>query len=91
MRVSPFRLVLAGVLASSEFYTRATITKKFKLMPFSIAWMELRVTLAKMLYTFDLELEDPELEWIGEDFANLPQYSVWIKPKLNIKAQLAGK
>nr|WGZ60643.1 cytochrome P450 [Fusarium verticillioides]WRP99003.1 cytochrome P450 enzyme [Fusarium sp. HZ-2024a] len=54
-----------------------------------IAWMELRVTLAKMLYTFDLELDDPELDWIGKDFDNLPQYALWIRPKLNVKARVA--
>ncbi|KAI0469672.1 benzoate 4-monooxygenase cytochrome P450 [Xylariaceae sp. FL0804] len=54
-----------------------------------VAMMMLRVTLAKMLYTFDLKLEDPNLEWIGKDFDNLPQYAVWVRPTMNIKARLA--
>ena len=53
--------------------------------------MELRVTLAKMLYTFDLEMENPELEWIGKDFNNLPQYALWVRPTLNVKARLARR
>ena len=52
--------------------------------------MELRITLAKMLYTFDFELDNPGLEWIGKDFDNLPQYTLWVRPTLNIKARLAG-
>lgn len=57
----------------------------------SIAMMELRVTLAKMLYTFDLDMADPDLDWIGKDFDNLPQYVVWVRPTLNVKARLAGE
>ncbi|KAI1126216.1 benzoate 4-monooxygenase cytochrome P450 [Nemania abortiva] len=56
-----------------------------------VAWMELRVTLAKMLYTFDMELEDPDLDWFGKDFDNLPQYGAWARPNMNVKAKLAGK
>lgn len=53
--------------------------------------MELRVGLAKMLYTLDLEMEDPDLDWIGKDFNNLPQYALWVRPKLNVKARLASQ
>ncbi|KAI0543734.1 benzoate 4-monooxygenase cytochrome P450 [Xylaria curta] len=56
-----------------------------------VAWMELRVTLAKMLYTFDLELENPDLDWIGKDFDNLPQYALWVRQTLNVKARLASR
>lgn len=49
------------------------------------------MTLAKMLYTFDLELEDPDLDWFGKDFDNLPQYGAWARPNMNVKAKLAGK
>lgn len=65
-----------------------------RLTPFSelsIAMMELRVTLAKMLYTLDLEMEDPNLEWIAKDFDNLPQYALWFRPTLNVKAHSAGQ
>lgn len=55
----------------------------------SVAWMELRVALAKMLWTFDLEMEDPTLEWIGKDFDNLLQYALWVRPTLNVKARVA--
>lgn len=53
--------------------------------------MEFRVGLAKMLYSLDLEMEDPNLEWIGKDFHNLPQYALWVRPRLNVKAQSAGQ
>lgn len=53
--------------------------------------MELRVGLAKMLYTLDLEMEDPDLDWIGKDFDNLPQYALWVRPTLNVKARSAGQ
>lgn len=51
--------------------------------------MELRVALAKMLWTFDFEMEDPTLEWIGKDFDNLPQYALWVRPTLNVRARVA--
>jgi len=51
--------------------------------------MELRVTWAKMLYTFDLELENPDMDLFGEEFDNLPQTSLWVRPTLNVKARLA--
>lgn len=52
---------------------------------------ELRVVLAKMLYTLDLEMDDPDSEWIGKNFDNLPQYALWVRPTLNVKAQSAGQ
>ncbi|KAF3810382.1 Versicolorin B desaturase [Colletotrichum gloeosporioides] len=55
-----------------------------------IAWMEVRVTLAKMLWTFDMELENPDLDWIGKDFDNLPQYALWVRQNLHIKARVAS-
>jgi len=56
-----------------------------------IALMELRVMLAKLVYTFDMELEDPNLDWIGKDFDNLPQYALWVRPIMKVKARLAGE
>lgn len=53
--------------------------------------MEVRVTIAKMLYTFDMELENPDLEWTGNDFNNLLQYGLWVRPLLNVKARVASK
>lgn len=53
--------------------------------------MELRVGLAKMLYSLDLEMVDPDLEWMGKDFDNLPQYALWVRPTLNVKARSPGK
>ena len=57
----------------------------------AIALMEVRVTIAKMLYTFDMELENPDLDWTGNDFNNLLQFGLWVRPLLNVRARLATK
>lgn len=43
--------------------------------------MELRVILSKMLYAFDLELVDKNLDWEAQSSA----WVLWWKPELNMK------
>lgn len=48
----------------------------------NIAWLEMRVTLAKLAYAFDLELKDAEgNDWLGR--CQLLQ--LWKKPKLMVR------
>ncbi|OTB02487.1 hypothetical protein M426DRAFT_322583 [Hypoxylon sp. CI-4A] len=50
----------------------------------NLAWLELRTTLAKVLWTFDLELEDPSLDWHRES----RMYTLWQKPELQVRAKI---
>ena len=47
----------------------------------NLAYAEMRLFLAKMLWHFDFELADPNDEW----FARLKAYSVWDRPSLKIR------
>lgn len=46
-----------------------------------LAWLELHVTVAKMLYTYDVELVDASLDWNQEARMSL----LWKKPKLLVR------
>ncbi|OLN97156.1 Isotrichodermin C-15 hydroxylase 7 [Colletotrichum chlorophyti] len=46
-----------------------------------LAWLELHVTVAKIIYTYELELVDGSLDWNKEARMSL----LWKKPDLNIK------
>ena len=54
------------------------------LMQHSLGWMELRTTLAKLLYTYDLELLDSQLDWHKDS----KMHTLWQKPSLRIKLHL---
>jgi len=45
----------------------------------SLAYAEMRLILARLLFNFDIELVDP-----AEDWLNQPVYSIWDKPPLNV-------
>jgi hypothetical protein len=47
----------------------------------SLAYAEMRLLLAKMLWHFDFELERPEEDWYG----SLRSYMVWERRDLNIR------
>lgn len=47
----------------------------------SLGWTELMTTMAKMIYTYDLELVDQELDWHGDS----RMHTVWEKPALMVK------
>jgi hypothetical protein len=47
----------------------------------SLAYAEMRLLLAKMLWHFDFELEKPEEDWYG----GLKSYMVWDRRNLNIR------
>ncbi|KAJ6443378.1 benzoate 4-monooxygenase cytochrome P450 [Purpureocillium lavendulum] len=47
----------------------------------NLAWMEMRITLAKLLYMFDLELANPDLDWHGES----RMHSLWENPPLWVR------
>ena len=51
------------------------------LMQHSLGWMELRTTLAKLLYTYDLELLDSELDWHKQS----KMHTLWLKPPLRVR------
>jgi cytochrome P450 len=52
-----------------------------KLMCHSLAYAEMRLLLAKMLWHFDFELEDPEKDWYG----SLRVFMVWEREPLRIR------
>ncbi|KAK8242211.1 isotrichodermin C-15 hydroxylase [Phyllosticta capitalensis] len=64
--------------------------KKSVLMPFSngprncigknLAYAEMRVILARVLYDFDIEMCDPDFPWLDQRL-----YTLWEKPALNVK------
>jgi cytochrome P450 len=47
----------------------------------SLAYAEMRLILAKMLYHFDFELADPSDDWYG----GLKAYMIWDKVGLDIR------
>ncbi|KAI0146377.1 cytochrome P450 [Xylariaceae sp. FL1272] len=51
----------------------------------SLAWMEMRTTLAKVVFTFDLVLVDQDLDWLRDSRMT----TLWRKPPLRIRASLA--
>lgn len=53
----------------------------------SLGWMEMRQILAKLLYNFDLELADPDLDWHRDS----RMYTLWSKPHLHVKARLVDQ
>lgn len=48
--------------------------------------MEFRTILAKVIWTFDLELANQDLDWHRDS----RMHSFWVKPKLLVKAKLAN-
>jgi cytochrome P450 len=69
--------------------------KKLASRPFSMgprgcigkdmSYMEMRLVLARMIYSFDLSNADSASEWDAEDnMKNMKAYSTWQKPELNV-------
>lgn len=50
--------------------------------PLSMAWIELRILMAKLVYHFDFEIVDKNLNWLGQQEC----YTLWQKPDLFVKA-----
>jgi cytochrome P450 len=53
------------------------------LMPTSLAYAEMRLLLAKMLWNFDFELENPEVDW----HSTLRAYLIWDRTPLKVRLQ----
>ncbi|KAI4859907.1 cytochrome P450 [Hypoxylon rubiginosum] len=51
----------------------------------SLGWMEMRTTLAKVIWTFDLEPADLNVDWLRDS----RMQTLWVKPPLKIRARLA--
>ncbi|KAI6084939.1 benzoate 4-monooxygenase cytochrome P450 [Hypoxylon rubiginosum] len=47
----------------------------------SLAWMEMRTTLAKIHYSYDLELLSEDLDWHRDS----QMHTLWIKPELRVR------
>lgn len=45
----------------------------------SLAYAELKLILARILYNFDMELVDPDEDWMDQK-----AFFIWTKPPLNI-------
>lgn len=52
---------------------------------YSLGWMEMRTTLAKVIWTFDLEPADLNVDWLRDS----RMQTLWVKPPLKIRARLA--
>lgn len=51
------------------------------LTAFSLAWVELRTTLAKLYFTYDLKLQDQDLDWHRDS----RMHTLWNKPSLMVQ------
>lgn len=51
----------------------------------SLAWMEMRTTLAKLHFLFDLAAVKPDLDWHKESRMQI----LWLKPALPVRVELA--
>jgi hypothetical protein len=49
-----------------------------------MAWMEMRILIAKMIFLFDYELVDDSLDWDRDS----PSFILWQKPELWTKVTL---
>ena len=56
-------------------------------MHYSLAYYEMRLILAKILWNFDATLEDDSRGWLKGQPAN----TLWVKPGLNIRFKPAQK
>ncbi|KAI1408849.1 benzoate 4-monooxygenase cytochrome P450 [Hypoxylon sp. FL1857] len=52
----------------------------------ALAWLELQTTLTKLIWVYDLQLVEPNLDWHGES----RMISLWRKPALMVRAMNRG-
>ncbi|KAJ5698446.1 hypothetical protein N7462_000451 [Penicillium macrosclerotiorum] len=52
----------------------------------NLAYVEMRSILARMIFNFDMELAEPEKEWLDQDC-----FVLWDKPALNVKLSARDK
>ncbi|KAF8462276.1 putative cytochrome P450 [Kalaharituber pfeilii] len=72
-------------LAGSKFNDKKEASQPFLLGPRgclgrNLAYMELRMIIAKMFYCYDLELVRPDMDWEKES----KSWTLWWKPELNV-------
>ncbi|UPX09963.1 uncharacterized protein EKO05_0000639 [Ascochyta rabiei] len=77
---------LAGERGDKYEEDRREVVQPFSLGPRNclgknLAYAEMRLILAKLLYTFDLELVQPEREWMEEQRV----FALWEKPPLAVR------
>ena len=51
------------------------------LIVYSLGWMEMRTTLAKLHYKYDLELLSTDVDWLRDS----KMHTLWEKPALTVK------
>lgn len=54
---------------------------------FSLAYIEMRLILSRLLYSFDMELADPNFDWVGGQKI----FGLWEKIPLMMDVKLAPK
>ena len=76
------RLVSApGTVSDASRFSTCRLYSLFAHVYFSsLAYVEMRLILARMIFNFDMELDKPEQDWMDQQ-----DYFIWIKPKLMIK------
>ncbi|KAF2691455.1 cytochrome P450 [Lentithecium fluviatile CBS 122367] len=58
----------------------------------NLAYMELRLVMARMIWRFELECADGAKQWDTEgQMKNMKAYSTWVKPELNLRATMVQR
>ena len=85
---SPFRLVLAVALVESKFcFPHAFLSDSvLKAMKKSLAYLEMRLILARMLWSFDLKLTAESQDWDDQK-----SWIQWDKKPLMVNLSLVAK
>jgi hypothetical protein len=52
-----------------------------------MAWIEVRILMAKLTYLFDFEIVNKSLDWTGDQEC----YTLWQKPDLYVRVKPVGK
>jgi hypothetical protein len=76
------RLVLAPetALDASKFLVCHLYSPFAHIYFSSLAYVEMRIILARMVFNFDMELDQPEQNWMDQEC-----FVLWNKPKLMVK------
>ena len=82
MLLTHFRLVQGTALARSKIPN--PYTKLLADCVSSLAWAEMRLILAKVLFNFDLELAEGSEDWLDQK-----AYAIWEKGPLNVRLKIA--
>lgn len=78
-------IVLDNSKSRRSWYSPTIRELKLTKDGFSLANAEMRLILAKLIWSFDMELQDESLNW-----SNHPSFLLWRRPRLMVKLRRAG-